>query len=540
MGRRGPKAGPTKTVQDGPKVSGEYCFLWEKPGLTRAQRVVLFVESLPITSGMHAGRLFRLRPWQKKIIRALYRTKRGVRVVRKALLTFPRKNGKTALAAALALCHLIGPEAEPRGQVYSAASDRDQAGIIFNELEAIISAVPEFNARVNIQRFRKTLEDDLTGSVYMALSSDDRKAHGLSPSFVVYDELAQARNRHLYDNLDTGVGARAEPLFVVISTQSSDTHHVMTELVNYGQQVLDGVVQDESFLPVIFSAPLDADPWDKKVWKACNPALGDFRSLEEMRQFAAQAQRIPAKESVFRNLYLNQPVEADTRFIAGPDWDACAGKVDPAALVGRPCWAGLDLGSTRDLTALVLFFPEDEGAVLPFFWVPGESLAEREDHDKVPYRTWHAKGLIEATEGRAINRRAIAYRLGEIAALYDLKGLAFDRWRIEDLQVILADEGISLPLVPWGQGFKDMGAATDALEAAILNQKIRHGGNPVLTWNCANAVVQVDPAGSRKIAKDKSIERVDGLVSLVMAMGLHAREKKPVEYDFSEPLVMTI
>lgn len=540
MGRRGPKSAPFKAAQDGPKVMGEFSYLWEKPGLSRAQRVMVFIESLPITSGMHAGRLFRLRPWQKKIIRALYRTKRGVRVIRKALLTFPRKNGKTALAAALALCHLIGPEAEQRGQVYSAASDRDQAGLIFAELEAIIAVVPEFAARCNVQRFKKRIEDDVTGSIYQALSSDDRKAHGLSPSFAIYDELAQAKTRHLHDNLDTGTGARAEPLFVVISTQSSDPHHVMTELVNYGQQVLDGVVKDDSFLPVIFSAPLDADPWDEKVWRACNPALGDFRSLEEMRQFAAQAQRIPAKESVFRNLYLNQPVEADTRFIAGPDWDACARTVDPAALAGRPCWAGLDLGSTRDLTALVLFFPEDGGAILPFFWVPGESLAAREDQDKVPYRTWQAKGLIEATKGRAINRRAIVFRLAEIAALYDLRGVAYDRWRIEDLEVLLADEGIKLPLVPWGQGYRDMGPAVDVLEAAILNQKLRHSGHPVLTWNVANAVVETDPAGARKIAKDKSIERVDGLVALVMALGLHAREKKPVEYDFSEPLVMTI
>jgi phage terminase large subunit-like protein len=523
MGRRGPKAGPLKNAGEGPKVIGEFCFIWEKPRLTRATRVIRFIECLPITSGMHAGQRFRLRPWQKKIVRAIYRTKTNKRLVRKALITMPRKNGKSSLAAALALAHLIGPEAEPRGQVYSAASDRDQAAIIYRELEAIIAAVPEFAARCNIQRFRKAIEDDQTGSIYQALSSDDRKAHGLSPSFVVYDELAQARTRHLFDNLDTGVGARAEPLFVVISTQSSNRHHVMTELVDYGRQVLDGVIEDPSFLPVIYSAPMDADPWNEKVWRACNPALGDFRSLVEMRQFAAQAQRMPSKEATFRNLYLNQPVDSDPHFIAPADWLACTGAVDPEALRGAPCWGGLDLGSTRDLNALVLFFP-GSGAVLPFFWVPADNLDQREDQDKVPYRTWARQGLIETNPGRAVNRRAIALRLAEVASTYDLQGVAFDRWRIEDLQVVLADEGIELPLVPWGQGFKDMGPAVDVLEAAILDTKIQHGAHPVLTWNVANAVVHVDPSGARKIAKDKSIERVDGLVALVMAMGLHSRE----------------
>ena len=540
MGRRGPKAGPKMAAKDTPKEIGANCFLWEKPGLSRAKRVIVFIEGLPITSGMHAGRRFKLRPWQKRIIQAIYRTKRGKRCIRKALITMPRKNGKTALSAALALAHLIGPESEQRGQVYSAASDRDQAGLIFAEMEAIITAVPEFAARCNVQRFKKAIEDDVTGSIYQALSSDDRKAHGLSPSFAVYDELAQAKTRHLFDNLETGAGARAEPLLVVISTQSNNPHHVMTELVSYGQQVLDGVVKDETFLPVIYTATLDADIWDEATWAACNPALGDFRSLEEMRLFAAQAQRIPAKESVFRNLYLNQPVEADTRFIAPADWQACEGSVNPEKLAGRPCWAGLDLSSTRDLTALVLYFPEDDGAVLPWFWVPGENIEAREDEDKVPYRTWASQGLIEATNGRAIDRRAIAFRLAEIAGLYDLRGVAYDRWRIEDLNVILADEGIELPLQPWGQGFRDMGPAVDILEASILNRQLNHGGHPVLTWNVANAVVQTDPAGARKIAKDRSIERVDGLVALVMAMGLHGRAEKPIEYDFSRTMVLNL
>jgi phage terminase large subunit-like protein len=541
MGRRGPRTGAAKAAARDQRPTWEGSPPWEAEGLTRAGRVVAFLECLPITSGMHAGSLLKLRPWQREIIEGIYATgEDGRRIVRTALVTCSRKQGKTALAAGLALCHLIGPEAEQRGQVYSAAADRDQAAIIFREMEAVILAVPEFAERCNVRTFNKQITDELTGSTYQALSSDARKAHGLSPSFMVYDELAQAPNRHLYDNLTTGTGARAEPLMVVISTQSSNPHHIMSELVDYGQKLLDGTLPpDPAFHATIYAAPEDADPWDEAVWHACNPALGDFRSLEEMRQFAEQAKRIPAKEAAFRNLYLNQRVDAEQRFIGSADWDACAGAVDPDDLEGRPCWAGLDLSSTTDLTALVLYFPEDGGAVLPYFWVPNERLGEREDRDRVPYRLWAREGYIEPTEGRAIDKRAIAYRLAEIASTYDLRGVAHDRWRMADLKKLLEDEGIELPLVDFGQGYKDMGPAVDAMETVILAGKIRHGGHPVLTWCCSNAVVTVDPAGARKIAKDKSRDRVDGLVALCMAVGLASREPEPVEYDFSQPVLLT-
>jgi phage terminase large subunit-like protein len=541
MGKRGPKTGTAKAAANQAKPTWKGAPPWEKTGLSRYKRVIAFIESLPITSGMHAGKKLKLRPWQKEIIRAIYRTDRKRRrIVRTALITMPRKNGKTALAAALALCHLIGPEAEQRGQVFSAASDRDQAAIIFRELEAIILAIPEFAARCNIKSFSKTIEDTKTGSTYQALSSDARKAHGLSPSFMVYDELAQAPNRNLYDNLTTGTGARAEPLMVVISTQSSDPHHIMSELVDYGEKLNEGTLPpDPSFHATIYKAPEDADVWIEETWFACNPALGDFRSLEEMQKFAEQARRIPAKESTLRALYLNQRVDADTRFISSVDWEANAGAVDPIELEGRPCWAGLDLSSTKDLSALVLYFPHDGGAVLPFFWVPGDRLAEREDRDRVPYRTWANQGFIEALPGRAIDKQAIVFRLAEIASTYDLKGCAYDRWRMEDLKKLLSDEGIEIPLTLWGQGFKDMGPAVDELETLVLAAKLRHGGNPVLAWNTSNAVVVQDPAGARKIAKDRSRDRVDGLVALCMAVGLYSREPEPVEYDFDRPLVLS-
>lgn len=536
MGKRGPKSSAAKHAANSetkPTWRGKTP-PWQKPGLSRAGRVVAFIECLPITSGTLAGKPMRLRPWQREIIEGIYATDgKGKRLVRTALLSLPRKNGKSQLVAALSLCHLLGPEAEERGQVFSAASDREQAGIIYREMEAVILRVPEFAARCNLKAFHKVIEDTQTGSIYTALSSDARKAHGLSPSFYCFDELAQSRTRDLLDNLATGTGARAEPLGIIISTQSSDPNHVLSELVDYTGKLEDGALPpDPTFFGKVYAAPMDADPWSEATWYACNPALGDFRSLEEMRAFAEQARRMPAKENAFRSLYLNQRVEATSRFIASADWDACGGTFDAEDLRGMPCWAGLDLSSTTDLTALVLYFPHN-GALLPFFWMPRENIAERESRDKVPYSTWARMNLLELTNGRATDRLAIARRLAEIASTYDLKGVAYDRWRIEDLKKTLADEGIELPMMPWGQGFKDMSPAVEEFERLILNCSIRHGGHPLLTWNLSNCVVETDPAGNRKLSKEKSTERIDGIISAIMAIGLHAREPKEQVFEIS-------
>ncbi|MCA1944326.1 MAG: terminase large subunit [Desulfovibrio sp.] len=541
MGKRGPSTGKAKHAKSIAKPAWTTKLPpWEQRGLTRAERVCRFLEVLPITAGKLAGQRLKLRPWQREMIEAIYATDDdGNRVVRTAVISMGRKNGKTQLAAGLALCHLIGPEAEQRGQVLSAASDREQAAIIFRELEAYIFSIPEFSSRCNIRAFHKEIDDAVTGSTYRALSSDARKAHGLSPSFIVYDELAQSKNRELFDNLVTGTGARAEPLTVVISTQSSDPHHVLSELIDYGTKVQDGSLPpDPTFHLSLFMTPEDADPWDEGNWYASNPALGDFRSLEQLRRDAEQAKRIPAREATFRALYLNQRVDADQRFISSVDWDACNGPVDLDTLRGRPCYGGLDLSATTDLTALVLYFPEDNGAVLAWHWIPGDGLDEREDKDRVPYRAWVKQGLIETTPGRVIHKGFIAARLADVASRFDVRGIAYDRWGMPELQRILGDEGISLPLEPWGQGYKDMGPAVDALETAVLSQGIRHGGNPVLRWQASNAVVTMDPAGSRKLAKDRAVQRIDGIVALAMALGLASRAPAPVEYDFSGGILL--
>ncbi len=548
MGMRGPGARPKpkpKMVDTRPDKPARKP-AWQGKRLSRSGRVINFIESLKLTAGSHAGKPFRLREWQKDIVRKVYdpATPEGLRQVRFMLLTMARKNGKTQLAAALALAHLAGPEAEARGEVYSAASDRNQAARTFREIEAFVSADPSLADRVNILRFAKrieVLEGPGAGSIYEALSSDARKAHSLSPSCWIFDELAQAAGRELFDNLQTGMGAREEPLAIVISTMSPDPHHVMSEIVEEGRNILAGITTDPTFAPFIFGTPEDADIWAESTWYEANPALGDFRSLDEMRSYAQKAKRIPSRETVFRSLYLNMPVVAgEGRFIGPEEWKACAGPVDREALRGRPCWGGLDLASTRDLTAFVLYFPEDGGAVLPWFWLPADGIDKREHSDRVPYRQWRDEELIKLTPGQAIDKRYVAPRLAAAGAEFDIRGIAFDRWRIADLRAILTDEGIDLPLVDWGQGFASMGPALDATEIAILAGGVAHGGHPILTWNARNAIMVPDPAGNRKIDKVRSTARVDGLQAMCQAIGLYARRPADEAQDWGIDLVVAI
>ena len=243
-------------------------------------------------------------------------------------------------------------------------------------------------------------------------------------------------------------------------------------------------------------------------------------------------------EPAFRNLYCNQRVDAEPKAIAPEEWAACGSAVDLESLKGRPCYGGLDLSSTRDLTALVLYFPDDGGTVLPWFWCPKANIAEREETDHVPYRTWAKQGHIEATPGKAIDKRAIAHRLAAIAADFDVRGVAFDRFGFKDLQVILDGQGVSLPLVEWGQGFVSMGPAVDAFEVALLSGEIQHGMHPVLRWNAGNLVFDTDPAGNRKPAKNRSIDRIDDIAALIMAIGLAARRPEPAREPEYQMFIM--
>lgn len=500
-----------------------------------------------MTAGKDAGKQIRLREFQKAYIRAVYdKQVDGRRVVRTALLTMARKNGKTELIAALCLAHLCSTAlAELNGQIYSAAADREQAALVFNAAAAMVRMDPDLSSELNIIDSRKRIVHFASGSFYQAISSESKTKHGFNASVVLYDELAQAPNRELYDVLTTSMGAREQPLCWIISTMSADATHLMTELVDYGRKVAAGEIDDPTFLAFIHEVPRDADPWDEKNWYLANPALDDFRSLDEMRITAARARRMPSAESTFRNLYLNQAVDAAQAWIGRGDWQRCEATIDLEDYRGRECWGGLDLSGKNDLTAFVLTFADEAGyEAVPMFWTPAEGLQDREDRDRVPYVLWHKQGHIETTPGRSVDYEAVAMRIMQVRAKFNLRAIAFDRWRIDDLHRELEalgcsveitdpgkppETGADIVLVKHGQGYRDMSPAVEALETAVLNGELRVQKNPVMTMCSANAVLTMDPAGSRKFDKMRSTGRIDGIVALAMSVRCAIAFAAPVE-----------
>ncbi len=506
---------------------------WEASGLDRAERVIAFCEFLPITQGKLAGTQLVLREWQKDFIRAVYaEDDEGERPIRTAVLSVGRKNGKTQLAAALALCHLAGPESEARGEVYCAANDKTQAGKLYLEMRAIVRACPWLECRVNTTDFRKQMEvldGDGDGSIFAALSSDAATKHGLSPSFVVYDELGQTKGRDLYEALDTAMGARDNPLMVVISTQAADDLAPMSELIDYGQRVNSGEITDTSFHCTLYAAAADAQIMDREAWAAANPALGDFRSLSDVKRQAEQATRMPAKEHGFRNLILNQRVSAHVRFLTKSEWDANGGEVDLEAMKGRTCFAGLDLSAARDLTAFVMVFPDDAGGfdVVPQFFLPEIGLRDRAEADRVPYDVWARQKHLTAIPGAVVDPSYVCQAIADAASRYDLRLMAYDRWRINLLKLEFEKMGVEIPMAEHGQGFRDMSVAVDKLERLVVEGKLRHGDNPILSMCAANSIITSDPAGNRKLDKARSNGRIDGLVALAMALAVADKDEGP-------------
>ena len=499
---------------------------------TRSDKVIAFIECLTVPSGEGQGSAFKLRDWQKRFIRDVYdpEDKRGRRKVRRAVLSVGRKNGKSAIIAALCIAHLVGPEAVPNGEIYSAATEREQAAIIFKVARQIIEADQELSALLTVVPSTKTIVCRSNGSFYRAISAEAGSKHGFNPSVVIYDELAQARTRELYDVLDTSMGARSEPLFIVISTQSNDPQHILSQLID------DGLRSDDpTTVTHLYAVPDDVENvFDEATWKAANPALGDFRSIEDMRTMAERAKRMPSFEASFRNLYCNQRVDAQSPLIARSEWTAC--KVDETLTHGEPIYLGLDLSSTTDLTALVAISAENGDRIKAWFWKPGDLIRDHEHRDRAPYGQWVRDGWIAAPDGRAIDYGFVARAIAEIAGDYEVRGLAYDRWRIDNLIRELDGIGLAsyvdgkdavengLRLVPFGQGFRDMAPAIDALEVSVIERRFAHDGNPVLGFCFSNVVAVTDPAGNRKLDKSKTRFRIDGAVAAAMAIGLKARE----------------
>lgn len=539
MGLRGPGAKPVssrKTAEVLPLFgtsleSTRQPSIHDQPleGDTRAERLICWIERLTVTSGALAGEPMRLDEWQKDIIRALYDTDAdGLRYVRTGVISMGRKNGKTGLASALALAHLCGPEAVKRGQVLSAAADRGQASIVFDELVAFALEQPHLATRLVVRHHNKTVEDAVTGSGFKSLSADARKAHGLSPTFAVCDEIAQWRGRDLFDALKTGGGAHRESLLLGISTRSPDTNNPLEELLRYGASVADGTFPDRTFKSFVWSAPMDADPWAEETWHMANPALGTFRSLEDIRSQAMQAMRVPSQEAAFRAYVLNQPIAADVRFLRPDDWDACAGEAEAAG----PCFCGLDLAAgAGDLTAFSFYWPETGKLVVKAF-LPSELVQTKQAEDHAPYAEWVSAGLVELVPGRAIDRAWLAVWIAEAIDGLGVVSIGSDRWCLSDFLAVCDREGITLPMVPVGMGFKDQSPAITAFETVVLQGTLKHAGNPLLRWAVSNAALDTDPAGNRKLSKQRARGRIDPLVASVVAVGLAAREPAEEELFF--------
>lgn len=470
----------------------------------------------------HKGRNapFNLEPWQGAIVASLFGWKRpdGTRRYREGLVAVPRKNGKTHLGAGLAL-FLTMCDGEPGAEVYSAAYSRDQASLVFDAAAGMVRANESLGTRCKVIDSNKRILVPGTQGKYRALPAEAANTHGLNPSGVLFDELHTQKTRELYDVLKTGTGARRQPLFLSITTAGSDRHSICYQLWTYARQVRDGVVPDPYFLPVLYEAREEDDWTDEDVWRRVNPNLGVSIQIEFLREECAKAKALPQYENTFRQLYLNQWTEQDTRWISLDAWRACA--ADPLPDVGRvvPC-GGLDLSAVQDLTALALAWKLDDGrfVVRPWFWVPGEAIAKRVKHDRVPYDVWSRQGFLGLHPGASINHDMLVRDVITILHQHRVRQIAVDRWAAAHVMNRLSEEGFEV--IPFGQGFASMGGPSKEFERLVLNKRLVHGSHPVLNWNAANVAAEIDAAENVKPSKEKSSERIDGIVAVIMALGV--------------------
>ena len=432
----------------------------------------------------------------------------------------PKKNGKSELAAAVALLLTCG-DGEQRAEVYGAAADRQQASIVFDVAADMVRMCPALNKRVKILASQKRLVYEPTNSFYQVLSAEAYSKHGFNVHGVVFDELHSQPNRKLYDVLTKGSGdARMQPLFFLITTAGTDTHSICYEIHQKAQDIIDGRKIDPTFYPVIYGAD-DTEDWtNPKVWKKCNPSLGETIGMDKVKTACESAKQNPGEENSFRQLRLNQWVKQAVRWMPMDKWDKCAFAVREDDLKGRVCYGGLDLSSTTDITAFVLVFPpldeEDKYIILPYFWIPEDTLDLRVKRDHVPYDIWERQGYLQTTEGNVVHYGYIEKFIEELGKKFNIREIAFDRWGA--VQMVQNLESMGFTVVPFGQGFKDMSPPTKELMKLTLEQKIAHGEHPVLRWNMDNIFIRTDPAGNIKADKEKSTEKIDGAVATIMAL----------------------
>jgi phage terminase large subunit-like protein len=492
------------------------------PGPITAADVIAFIETVCfVPEGKLVGQPLKLQEWQRNILRAIYDNPAGTR---RAIISMGRKNAKTTLSACLLLAHLCGPPARnrPNSELYSAAQSRDQAGIIFSLAAKMVRLNPVLASAVRIQETAKVLTCPELGTRYRALSAEATTAFGLSPCLIIHDELGRVRGPRspLYETLETAVGAQEAPLSIVISTQSATDADLLSILID---DALRGA--DPTTVVKLYAAAPELDPFGEEAIRAANPALDSFMNKREVLAMAEDARRMPARENEYRNLVLNQRVDTSAPFLSPAAWAACGG--EPMDIAGLSVFGGLDLSESRDLTALVLAHCALDGVwhVRPIFWLPADSLAEKGARDHAPYDLWASQGDLETTRGAAVSYEVIAERLKEIFDDYRVEKIAYDPWHWQQVRPCLGRVGFSeaaleTVFVPFGQGYKSMAPALRGAETIILERRLRHGNHPVLNMTIANATVERDAAGNRKLSKKRSTGRIDGAVALVMALGV--------------------
>ena len=487
-----------------------------------ADYAVAFIENLCHTKGTWAGKPFELIDWQEQIIRDLFGTLKpnGYRQFNTAYIEIPKKQGKSELAAAVALLLTCG-DGEERAEVYGCAADRQQAAIVFDVAADMVRMCPALSKRVKILASQKRLIYTPTNSFYQVLSAEAYSKHGFNIHGVVFDELHTQPNLKLFDVMTKGSGdARMQPLYFLITTAGTDTHSICYETHQKAKDIIEGRKIDPTFYPVIYGAD-ESDDWtDPKVWKKANPSLDITVGIDKVKAACESAKQNPGEENAFRQLRLNQWVKQAVRWMPMEKWDNCAFAVDEDELEGRVCYGGLDLSSTTDITAFVLVFPpideEDKYIILPYFWIPEDNLTLRVNRDHVPYDVWERQGYLQTTEGNVVHYGFIEKFIERLGERFNIREIAFDRWGA--VQMVQNLESMGFTVVPFGQGFKDMSPPTKELMKLVLEQKIAHGGHPVLRWNMDNIYIRTDPAGNIKADKEKSTEKIDGAVATIMAL----------------------
>jgi phage terminase large subunit-like protein len=488
-----------------------------------ARRAIHFFErALVHVDGKWAGKPFNLQQWQiDQIIAPLYGYKRpnGTRHYRQAYIEVPRKAGKTTLCAGIALYGLIA-DGEEGAQVIAGARDRPQARLTFDLARRMVQASPYLRKMCVAKR--SYIEVSKTGSTFRAISADAGSQHGLSVSTGILDELHVHKSRDVYDVIATSQGARTQPLLISITTAGVfDANSISWELHSLTESIAAGITHDPYFLGVLYGAEREDDWTSPETWRKAHPSLGETVSEEYLREECERAKAAPARQTSFKQLYLNVWTSEASRWVELEKWDECKADVEPEELRGEPCWIGLDLAATTDITALVAVFNRPDGedgyVVVPKFFLPDEDIIERERRDRLPYRRWAEEGWLQLTPGNVLDYAAVRHEIHELAARYDIRELAYDRWGATALISQLQEDGMT-QCVPTGQGFATMSAPAKELERLILGGMLRQDGSPVLRAHMDAVTVSTDAAGNIKPDKKKSTGRIDGVVALVMAV----------------------